>query len=80
MKFPMIETQYGYREMTEEEYETTLAWYKKKLGGTPTSRRDKEYLSYLTCWFSDKRCDGLDSYNMRYNLRRLPMSLNVYFG
>lgn len=69
-----------YREMTPQEYEDQIQWYKdyiKKHEGD-TSRRMEDYISYLKTWFSDNSCDGFPNFQQRYTLHKLPMPMNIY--
>lgn len=72
----------NYREMTSEEYLHQLDWYREYIerdDGT-SSRHVQEYVDYLKRWFSDQRCDGLDNYETRFRMHKLPMSYNIYFN
>lgn len=84
MSYPMreISTPFGttYREMTPEEYEVALNFYRSSIAGclSSTGRLRREYGKYLERWFSDKPCDGMTNYEMRYRFHRLPMAANTY--
>lgn len=84
MSYPMreISTPFGttYREMTPEEYEVALNFYRSSIAGclSSTGRLRQEYGRYLERWFSDEPCDGMANYEMRYRFHRLPMSANTY--
>lgn len=85
MSYPIKEINPGYgstiyREMTPEEYEVTLKFYRSSIAGylSSTGRLNREYGRYLECWFSDKPCDGVENYEARYRLHRLPMAANTY--
>lgn len=83
LKYPSIEIDNNiYREMTPEEYEYQLDWYRNIMENYCDSqyRREKEYGNYLKRWFSDETCDGLGNYELRYKYHTLPMSYNIYFG
>lgn len=84
MSYPMkdIYTPFGctYREMTPQEYEEALEFYRSSIERhlSSTGRLEREYGKYLERWFSDKPCDGIVSYEMRYRFHRLPMAANTY--
>ena len=87
MSYPMKEVRvdFGnsspvYREMTPQEYEKTLNFYRMQMEAYSLSsaRLSREYGSYLKRWFSNEECDGLENYKMRYRLHQLPMSFNTY--
>ena len=87
MSYPMKEVRvdFGnsspvYREMTPQEYEKELNFYRMRAEDCSLSslRLEREYGNYLKRWFSDARCDGFESYEVRYRLHKLPMSANVY--
>jgi len=84
MSYPMkeISTPFGasYREMTPQEYERTLGHYHSLIEFYTSSsgRLQREYGEYLKRWFSDKPCDGMESYEMRYRSHILPMAANTY--
>ena len=62
-------------------YDEKLDWYRNYVvkHTNATSRRDKEYVSYLTRWFSnDINCDG-GTFDRKYSRKQLPMSYNEYF-
>lgn len=69
-----------YREMTPEEYEKELNFYRLQAEAYSLSsgRLAREYGTYLKCWFSDERCDGYANYEMRYHLHKLPQTANGY--
>ena len=60
-------------------YESELQWYRDYIEREKSSpyRRVQEYVSYLTCWFSENVCDGAP-FSLKYKWKRLPMSYNVY--
>ena len=64
-----------------DEYERKLDWYRKYIKDheNDTTRREREYCSYLKRWFSDGRCDGAPNFEMRHLWKRTPMSYNQYF-
>ncbi len=68
-------------EMTPQEYEERLQWYRNKIRQLENSgnRRDKEYCSYLKRWFSDGVCDGVSDCETRIRWHQLPMTETVYF-
>lgn len=87
MSYPMKEVRvdFGnsspvYREMTPQEYEKSLNFYRMQMEAYSLSsaRLSREYGSYLKRWFSNERCDGLENYEMRYRLHKLPMAFNTY--
>ena len=84
MSYPMkeISTPRGciYKEMTPQEYEKALGHYYSSIEYYISSagRLEREYGEYLKRWFSDVPCDGMESYDMRYYLHRLPMAANTY--
>jgi len=87
MSYPMKEVRvdFGnsspvYREMTPQEYEKSLNFYRMQMEAYSLSsaRLSCEYGSYLKRWFSDGECDGLENYEMRYRLHKLPMAFNTY--
>ena len=85
--YPLIEKFDGfstrYEEMTPEQYNETLERFRASIEGyrNSTSRRQREYGSYLNRWFGDSFCDGIGSVDERVRLHKLPMSCNVYlFG
>lgn len=86
MNYPMkeVRSSFGgttYEEMTPEEYEEELDFFRfllERLSNNST-RREQEYASYLRRWFSDEKCDGWDSFEFRHQMHKLPMSFNVYF-
>lgn len=87
MSYPMKEVKcdFGnssplYREMTPQEYEKSLNFYRLLIEAYSLSsvRLSREYGSYLKCWFSDQSCDGCENYEMRYRLHKLPMSFDDY--
>ncbi len=87
MKYPSVEVNDPligtfYREMSPEEYEEKIQWYKDyiKRNEKDMVRRTKEYVAYLRRWFGDDSCDGLPNFKARHNLHTLPMSFNVYFN
>ena len=63
----------------EKSYEEKLQWYRDYIERKKNSpyRREQEYVSYLTCWFSENVCDGAP-FSLKYKWKRLPMSYNVY--
>ena len=63
----------------EKSYEEELQWYRYYIEREKNSpyRRVQEYVSYLTCWFSENVCDGAP-FSLKYKCKRLPMSYNVY--
>lgn len=84
MSYPMkeINTPFGtsYKEMTPQEYEKSLDFYRSQIEiySSREGRLNHEYGNYLKRWFSDKPCDGMKSYEMRYRFHRLPMAANTY--
>lgn len=60
-------------------YEAELQWYRDYLERESNSpyRRVREYVNYLRRWFSEENCDGAP-FSLKYRLKRLPMSYNVY--
>lgn len=72
----------GYREMTPEEYEDQLQWYRDYIKREETNmvRRVQEYVQYLKRWFGDGKCDNFESFEVRYTKRKLPMAYNIYFS
>lgn len=86
MNYPMKEvySQFGgttYREMTPMEYEEKLDFYRGLLArlSNRATRREEEYAGYLRRWFGNEKCDGWDSFELRHQMHKLPMSFNVYF-
>lgn len=84
-KYPMIEIAspfggFTYRPMTPDEYEEKIAFFHSFIqkNENDNSRRMKEYIAYLQCWFSDKVCDGISDFQTRYKFHVLPMSMNTY--
>lgn len=69
-----------YREMTPEEYEKELRFYRLQAENylVSSSRLGREYGEYLKRWFSDESCDGYANYEMRYHLHKLPQTANGY--
>lgn len=69
-----------YREMTPQEYEDQIQWYKDylKKHKDDKSRRVADYVSYLGRWFSNSSCDGLPNFKARHTLHTLPMPMNIY--
>ena len=63
----------------EKSYEEELQWYRNYIEREKNSpyRRVQEYVSYLTCWFSENVCDGAP-FSLKYKWKRLPMRYNVY--
>jgi hypothetical protein len=76
----MKETRFGYREMTSQEYEKALNFYRSQIEVylSSSGRLNREYGKYLERWFSDESCDGAANYEMRYRFHRLPMAANTY--
>ena len=70
------------REMTEEEYSNQLDWYRNYMmkNQNASSRRTREYVSYLQRWFGPVDCDGWQDFTSRFAMHQLPMPMNVYFG
>lgn len=87
MHYPKIEVEspFGettWREMTEEEYSNELDWYRNYMmkNQNASSRRTREYVSYLQRWFGPVDCDGWQDFTSRFAMHQLPMPINVYFG
>lgn len=62
-------------------YDQQLNWFKNYINNhaDATNRREREYVSYLTRWFSSTIiCDG-GTFEKKYNRKQLPMSYNQYF-
>lgn len=86
MHYPKIEVEspFGgttWREMTEEEYSNQLDWYRNYMmkNQNASSRRTREYVSYLQRWFGPVDCDGWQDFTSRFAMHQLPMPMNVYF-
>jgi hypothetical protein len=64
------------------DYLEKLAWYRKYIENhqDETSRRGKEYVSYLEAWFDDTKVVDGANYSMKVRWQQLPMSYNQYFG
>lgn len=69
-----------YQEMTPEEYEEKLNFYRLQAEtySVSSGRLAREYGSYLKRWFGDGECDGYANYEMRYRLHKLPQTANGY--
>lgn len=85
MKYPMINKYDPFlgdivREMTAQEYEEQLLWYRDyiKTNISSESRKVQDYVSYLESWFSNNECDGLLNFETRYTFHTLPMPFNIY--
>lgn len=87
MSYPMKEVRcdFGnstpvYREMTPEEYEKELNFYRMQAEAYSIShiRLEREYGHYLQRWFSDSPCEGYENFEMRYRMHRLPQTANGY--
>lgn len=82
MRYPMKEVGFNgvYREMTPQEYETELEWYRQKSEEYSASsrRRVQEYGAYLKRWFGDGECDGYRNYEQRRKFCCLPQTMNGY--
>lgn len=80
MSYPMKETRFGYKEMTPQEYEEELNFYRSSIEDylSRPGHLNQEYGRYLKRWFSDESCDGAANYETRYRFHRLPMAANTY--
>lgn len=85
MGYPMkeCESPFGgttFREMTVTEYLMQLEFYRNYIKNhkNDSSRRVQDYISYLERWFGDGLCDGVESYEQRFRLHKLPMTANSY--
>ena len=64
------------------DYERSLDWYRNYIDThrDSSTRRIREYVSYLIRWFSDDvKCDGM-YFSQKYVLKQLPMPYNIYFS
>lgn len=85
MRYPTRKVWNGWAEteveMTPEEYQASLDRSKDSISWYLSSgnRRDQEYGSYLSSWFSEEICDG-GTFSQKLQWHRLPMTMNTYFS